>query len=297
MNKLLKYVLTIIGFSFSASFAQTSITFTFANKQITGSSTQFYEFDVMAQAGDSGTILGDNQVYLNYNNVAFGPNISSNGKITVTKGSLIQGTLPPPVELQLYDIINIEDNTSSRVAITCDLVFDGPDFGSELPTTPTQLLHISLEIQNSSESARLSFEGSLMDRQQFNSDKSINYSPVIATDTDDSLLTPTFISGSILKYPDKFQLYQNFPNPFNPLTTIRFDIPMTGSGPVDTKIDIYNSLGQMIKTLYQDKLSAGSYEVKWDGTTNTGNNAPSGIYFVIFKADKFTQTRKVVLVK
>jgi flagellar hook assembly protein FlgD len=110
-------------------------------------------------------------------------------------------------------------------------------------------------------------------------------------------LTPVYINDNINKYPDKLQLYQNFPNPFNPLTTIRFDIPMTGSGPVDTKIDIYNSLGQMIKTLYQDKLSAGSYEVKWDGTTNTGNNAPSGIYFVIFKADKFTQTRKVVLVK
>jgi hypothetical protein len=297
MNKLLKYVLTIIGFSFSASFAQTSITFTFANKQITGSSTQFYEFDVMAQAGDSGTILGDNQVYLNYNNVAFGPNISLNGKITVTKGSLIQGTLPPPVELQLYDIINIEDNTSSRVAITCDLVFDGPDFGSELPTTPTQLLHISLEIQNSSESARLSFEGSLMDRQQFNSDKSINYSPVIATDTDDSLLTPTFISGSILKYPDKFQLYQNFPDPFNPATTIRFDIPESVKGLIETRLVIYNTTGQIIKRLYQANLNPGSYEVRWDGRTDSGQQAPSGLYFALFSSGEFSQSEKLVIVR
>jgi len=100
-----------------------------------------------------------------------------------------------------------------------------------------------------------------------------------------------------LVIPTAFKLHSNYPNPFNPITTLRFDIPSTGVELVDTKLIIYNSLGQVIKTLYQDKLSAGSYKVQWDGTTDFGNNAPSGIYFAIFKADGFSQTRKLVLLK
>jgi parallel beta-helix repeat protein len=109
--------------------------------------------------------------------------------------------------------------------------------------------------------------------------------------------TPVNIINPILKNPHEFQLYQNYPNPFNPTTTIRFDIPITGSGLIDTRIDIYNSIGQAIKTLYQDRLNAGSYEVQWDGTTDLGNIAPSGIYFVVLRANEFTQTGKLVLVK
>ena len=108
---------------------------------------------------------------------------------------------------------------------------------------------------------------------------------------------PTNIVNPNLKIPHKFQLYQNYPNPFNPVTTIRFDIPAMGVGLVDIKLAIYNSLGQLIKTIYKDKLSPGSYEVQWDGRTDFGNNAPSGIYFAIFKADGYSQTRKLVLLK
>jgi hypothetical protein len=70
-----------------------------------------------------------------------------------------------------------------------------------------------------------------------------------------------------------------------------------GSGLVNTKLVIYNSLGQAIKTLYQDKLSAGSYEVQWDGRTDFGDNASSGIYFAIFKAGGYSQTGKLLLLK
>ena len=105
------------------------------------------------------------------------------------------------------------------------------------------------------------------------------------------------IEPLMLEIPKKFKLHSNYPNPFNPSTTIRFDIPVTGSGFVDTRLGIYNSIGQVIKNLYRNTLSAGSYEVQWDGTTDFGSDAPSGIYFVLFKADGFTQTRKLVLIK
>jgi hypothetical protein len=105
------------------------------------------------------------------------------------------------------------------------------------------------------------------------------------------------ISVTLPKLPDKFQLYQNYPNPFNPTTTFRFDIPRTEEKLVDTKLIIYNSLGQLIKNLYNENLSAGSYEIKWDGTNDFGNSTPTGIYFAVFRADGFTQIRKLVLIK
>jgi len=89
--------------------------------------------------------------------------------------------------------------------------------------------------------------------------------------------------------PSEFRLQPNYPNPFNPSTTLRFDIP--------TRLTIYNTLGQVTKRLYQEKLSAGSYEVEWDGTTDAGNQAPSGIYFVVFRAGQSSQTQKILLVK
>jgi uncharacterized protein YjiK len=97
--------------------------------------------------------------------------------------------------------------------------------------------------------------------------------------------------------PTAFNLQPNYPNPFNPSTTIGFEIPPTATELVDTKLVIYNTLGQLTKMLYQDKLNAGSYEVQWDGTNDLGNNVPSGIYFVVFRADGFFQTRKLILLK
>jgi hypothetical protein len=97
--------------------------------------------------------------------------------------------------------------------------------------------------------------------------------------------------------PNGFNLRPNYPDPFNPSTTIHFEIPQTGSGAVDAILIIYNTLGQVSKTLYRENLAAGSYEVQWDGTTDSGNTAPSGIYFLVFRADQFQQTEKLVLVK
>jgi PKD repeat protein len=107
---------------------------------------------------------------------------------------------------------------------------------------------------------------------------------------------PVYILDS-KEFPTDFKLHPNFPNPFNPLTTIRFDIPFTPSGPVDTRLVIYNTLGQVVKKLYQNRLHAGSYKVQWDSLTDAGTFAPSGIYVVVFNADKFSQAEKIVLVK
>jgi len=69
-------------------------------------------------------------------------------------------------------------------------------------------------------------------------------------------------------------IISNYPNPFNPITTIRFFLP----NPAETTIEIYNVLGQKIKTLVNEYKLSGSYEVKWDGKNENGKNVSSGVY-------------------
>jgi len=99
--------------------------------------------------------------------------------------------------------------------------------------------------------------------------------------------------------PDKFALQPNYPNPFNPSTTLRIDLPSSAR----VEVTVYNMLGQRIRQLVRSTLAQGSHEVSWDGQDDRGQVVPSGIYLVNFVAEvnkvggSFSQTRKVVLVK
>ncbi len=87
------------------------------------------------------------------------------------------------------------------------------------------------------------------------------------------------------------------PNPFNPSTTIEFSLAATG----DVGIRIFNCAGRVVRTLMDAELEAGSHTAVWDGTTDTGDHAASGVYFVrmetIAPAGAFREVRKVVLLK
>lgn len=102
------------------------------------------------------------------------------------------------------------------------------------------------------------------------------------------------ISGNI---PDEFKLYQNYPNPFNPGTTLEFDVPYLRNVPVEGRLTIYNSLGQVVKVLYAGKLNPGKFSKQWDGRTEQNNAAPAGIYFARLIAGNSGQTIKMTLVK
>ena len=93
------------------------------------------------------------------------------------------------------------------------------------------------------------------------------------------------IAGEI---PNDFYLYLNYPNPYNPSTTIKFDIPKSSY----VKLVIYDVLGREIKTLVNEKLNAGSYKVDW-----IGSGYPSGVCFYKLIADDFVDTKKMVLLK
>jgi len=84
-----------------------------------------------------------------------------------------------------------------------------------------------------------------------------------------------------------------YPNPFNPETTIRFSVK--DKTPVE--IDIYNILGQKVRTLINKPLEAGEHTVVWNGTDNRGRSVASGIYFYRMKAGNYTETKKMILKK
>lgn len=99
------------------------------------------------------------------------------------------------------------------------------------------------------------------------------------------------------RIPAEFNLHQNYPNPFNPRTTIRFDIPGIESGATDARLCIFNSLGNLVKVLYDGKIGSGSFEVEWDGICDSGILAPSGIYFVNLQAAGHNRIMRMTLVK
>jgi photosystem II stability/assembly factor-like uncharacterized protein len=88
--------------------------------------------------------------------------------------------------------------------------------------------------------------------------------------------------------PIAFSLSQNFPNPFNPSTTIRFALPKSGH----VELRVYNTLGQEVATLMNEEKNAGTYSAQW----NAGSVA-SGVYFYRLKAGEYTQIRKLLLLK
>jgi len=88
-------------------------------------------------------------------------------------------------------------------------------------------------------------------------------------------------------------LSQNHPNPFNPMTEIRFALAETG----DVKLMVYTIAGQEIRTLSAGELPAGEYAVTWDGKDNLGNPVSSGVYFYQLRAGAFTETKKMTILR
>ena len=93
----------------------------------------------------------------------------------------------------------------------------------------------------------------------------------------------------------KNELLPNFPNPFNPETTINYRL--AGNTDQETKLIIYNAIGQEIRILVQKVQPAGEYVVHWDGTDNLGQKVSSGIYMYHLTSGDFSQTRRMMLLK
>ena len=90
-----------------------------------------------------------------------------------------------------------------------------------------------------------------------------------------------------------FRLFQNYPNPFNSITTIEYQLPVEA----EVRLEIYNLRGQKVKQLVNQQQKVGYYTVRWDGMDQTGREAAAGIYLYRIRAGKFSQSRKMLLLK
>jgi len=94
-------------------------------------------------------------------------------------------------------------------------------------------------------------------------------------------------------FPLKFTLSQNYPNPFNPSTQLRFDLPKSER----VSLRIYSITGQLVRTLFDRHLSAGTHDVIWDGRTNESVVVASGVYFAVLHAGEEATSIKLVLTR
>ena len=97
----------------------------------------------------------------------------------------------------------------------------------------------------------------------------------------------------LAELPTSYRLYQNHPNPFNPITTIAYDLPEADF----VRLDIYDIRGQLVKTLQHGEQSAGRYELQWDARNENGLPVVSGLYFYKFVSGDFHQVKKMVYTK
>ena len=93
--------------------------------------------------------------------------------------------------------------------------------------------------------------------------------------------------------PTSSCLAQNYPNPFNHATQIIYSIPSS----VPITLEIYNTLGQVVRVFNPDQKQAGTYSVTWDGYNDQGYLMPSGIYIYTLTAGDFSDQKKMLLIK
>jgi hypothetical protein len=107
------------------------------------------------------------------------------------------------------------------------------------------------------------------------------------------------VAGSVtgvgdVAIPSAFALYPNVPNPFNPTTVIRYDMPQNGG---EVSLRIYDAAGRVVKTLVAGTPAAGQRSITWDGRDDAGRPVASGVYFCRLTASGYANTSKMVLLK
>jgi len=93
--------------------------------------------------------------------------------------------------------------------------------------------------------------------------------------------------------PQGFSLEQNFPNPFNPKTTLHYDLPEDAM----VNITIYDMMGRIVNNLVSSQQNAGYKSIQWNATNNTGQPVSAGLYLYTIQAGDYIQTKKMVLLK
>ena len=123
---------------------------------------------------------------------------------------------------------------------------------------------------------------------------SVDYTDAFFNSMDDCIETCVLVSNDESnQLPTAFNLYNNYPNPFNPTTQIRYNLPEDAM----VSITIYDIMGRSIRSLVNSKQTAGYRSIRWDGKNNLGESVSAGMYIYTIQAGEFRQTKKMVLLK
>lgn len=129
-----------------------------------------------------------------------------------------------------------------------------------------------------------------------NGDPAVDDGPVYVVNSNCGGLSKTsddYDLATEISLPEGYALKQNYPNPFNPDTEIRFSIPE----PNAVTLQVFNSTGQLVRTLVSNNMAAGHHKVVWNATDDFGRRVSSGVYIYLLRAGSFTAQHKLVLMK
>jgi parallel beta-helix repeat protein len=118
----------------------------------------------------------------------------------------------------------------------------------------------------------------------------VYYTPYLSSDPLPTSMKPREAAA----LPHTYALSGNSPNPFNPTTTVHYDVPSPGG---QVRIRIYNVQGQLVRTVISRNEAPGQHQVMWDGTDQRGGGVASGVYFLEMTASRFRATRKIMMLK
>jgi hypothetical protein len=150
-----------------------------------------------------------------------------------------------------------------------------------LESNETQIISVTLE---SADLEGGSYQSTILVEHN---DENSPYSIAVFMDVIDD------VSDNDLLLPTEFKLYSAYPNPFNPSTTISYDI----AAETEIRLSVFNSLGQHIRTLAQGTAIRGHHVVTWDGRSDMGISTASGLYFVRLESPLYTATQKIMMIK
>lgn len=117
--------------------------------------------------------------------------------------------------------------------------------------------------------------------------------PSKVTNPGDPFSKPSPTSVAAENIPQQYRLLNNYPNPFNPFTTIIFEIPKEEY----ISLQVFNINGELIKTISQGEFNGGRHEMNWDGKDEYGNQVVSGIYFYKMRAGHFEKVQRMIMLK
>jgi len=134
----------------------------------------------------------------------------------------------------------------------------------------------------------VSFDAQSLDRD--NSNITIGYTIYGA---DQGIISRGMQNIELIAIPGEYALHYNYPNPFNPVTTMLYDLPETGH----TRLIIYDLLGREVHVLIDRVMDPGYYSTQWNGRNQQGQMVGAGVYLYQIQSNGFIQTRKMLLLK